>query len=335
MQAVEHETNHQGADEAAPENGNGSGHPLGHASVPLSDVIIGRVSHELSVVRENIANVLRDRVIGDNAEEKQAAIVLAEGPRWFAPDRPIHIVHSDASMFMGGMRALLLQTLHPLAMAGVAQHSDYRTDPWGRLQRTADFLAATTFGPEDVAQHAVDRVRAVHARVTGFASDGRPYSAGDPHLLRWVHVAEVDSFLTAHRIYGATRLTEQQYDGYVEDMAFIARKLGVPAPPTSVQGLKDQLNHFRRELHATAEARDAVKYLLLDPPLNAAGRVPYALIASGAVATLPGWARSMLRLPYVPLVDKFAAQPLGQAITGIIRWATSANVTYQTSPTSH
>lgn len=238
-------------------------------------------------------------------------------------------------MFMGGMRALLLQTLHPLAMAGVAQHSDYRTDPWGRLQRTADFLAATTFGPEDVAQHAVDRVRAVHQRVTGFASDGRAYSAADPHLLRWVHVAEVDSFLTAHRVYGGTRMTEAQYDGYVEDMAVIARKLGIPAPPTSVQGLRDQLHQFRRELHPTPEARDAVRYLLLEPPLNVAGRIPYALIASGAVATLPGWARAMLRLPYVPVVDKLAVQPLGQAITGIIRWATSETATYQTSPASH
>ncbi|MFM8777067.1 MAG: oxygenase MpaB family protein, partial [Actinomycetota bacterium] len=86
----------------------------------------------------------------------------APGERWFAEDRPIRLVHGDASMFIGGLRALLLQSLHPLAMAGVANYSDYRKDPWGRLQRTADFLAATSFGPADEAQKIVDRVKAVH-----------------------------------------------------------------------------------------------------------------------------------------------------------------------------
>ena len=105
-------------------------------------------------------------------------------------------------MFVGGMRALLLQSLHPLAMAGVAEHSDYRHDPWGRLQRTADFLAATTFGPESEAERAVARVRAVHEHVQGVAADGRPYRANDPHLLRWVHLAELESFLVAYRRYG-------------------------------------------------------------------------------------------------------------------------------------
>src|SRR5256885_2577846 len=100
-------------------------------------------------------------------------------------------------MFIGGIRALLLQSLHPLAMAAVAQHSDYKGDPWGRLQRTSYFLAVTTFGRTEDAMAAIARVRAVHARVTGFAADGRPYAASDPHLLTWVHIAEADSFLRA------------------------------------------------------------------------------------------------------------------------------------------
>src|SRR3954454_22013442 len=108
----------------------------------------------------------------------------APGPRWFAPDRPIRTVHGDASMFVGGLRALLLQSLHPLAMAAVAAHSGYRGDPWGRLQRTSTFLAVTTCGAAHDAQQAVDRVRAIHGRVSGTASDGRSYHADDPHLLR-------------------------------------------------------------------------------------------------------------------------------------------------------
>jgi uncharacterized protein (DUF2236 family) len=96
-------------------------------------------------------------------------------------------------MFVGGVRALLLQSLHPLAMAGVAGHSGYRSDPWGRLARTSYFLAVTTFGPADDAQALVDRINEIHLRVRGRAIDGRPYAASDPHLLRWVHLAETDS----------------------------------------------------------------------------------------------------------------------------------------------
>ena len=130
-------------------------------------------------------------------------------------------------MFVGGLRALLLQSLHPLAMAGVAEHSNYRDDPWGRLQRTSIFLAETTFGSAVDAQRAVDRVRGIHRRVHGVAADGRAYTATDPHLLEWVHIAEADSFLRAHQLYGAAPLDQAGRDGYVADMAEIAAKLGV------------------------------------------------------------------------------------------------------------
>ena len=126
--------------------------------------------------------------------------------RRFPAGSPISTVHGDASMFVGGLSALLLQALHPLAMAGVADHSDYRDRPVGRLARTSHFLALTTFGTVEEADAAVAAVRAVHRRVRGVAPDGRPYAASDPHLVEWVHVAEVASFLRAHRRYGASRL---------------------------------------------------------------------------------------------------------------------------------
>lgn len=281
------------------------------------------ITDRVEVVRRALADALRDRVIGDNADAKRDLIMFSPGPRWFDDSRPIHRVHTDASMFIGGMRALLLQSLHPLAMAGVAQHSDYKNDPWGRLQRTADFLAATSFGPADVAQQTVDRVIAVHRHVVGTASDGRPYAASDPHLLRWVHVAEVDSFLRSHQTYGAQPLTADEADGYVEDMALIARKLGVTAPPTSVRGLRDQLAMFRPELRSTPESRDVARYLLVEPPLDLATRVPYMLIAAAAVATLPAWARADLRLPYLPLTERTVLRPIGSIVASTIRWATS------------
>lgn len=278
----------------------------------------------LENVRLALAANLRDRVIGDNAEEKSRDIMLAEGPRWFDESRPVRRVHSDASMFIGGVRALLLQSLHPLAMAGVAQHSDYRSDPWGRLQRTADFLAITTFGTAEMAEQIVARIHAVHERVTGTTTDGQPYAANDPHLLRWVHVAEVDSFLTTYQNFGETPLSAKDADGYVADMAVVARKMGIPAPPTSVQGLNDQLRSFRSELRSTPESRDAAKYLLFEPPLDTKSKVAYSTICAAAVSTLPVWARKDLRLPWLPLTERFAFRPLGTAVTKVIRWATSA-----------
>lgn len=273
-------------------------------------------------LRTLIAGAVRGRVVGPDGLDRQRAIFETDGPRWFAPGSPIHRVHGDASMFIGGLRALLLQSLHPLAMAGVAQHSDYKADPWGRLQRTADFLAATTFGPEDQAVAACARVRAVHRRVQGVASDGRPYSANDPHLLRWVHVCEVDSFLVAHDRYGASRLGARQRDRYVHDMARIAGELGVPDPPLDVASLQRTLGSYRHELRGTLEAREAARFLLA-PPLPPVAIAAYAVLASAAVGLLPVWTRRPLRLPFLPVAETVAVRPAGQLLMGVLRWAMS------------
>jgi len=274
-------------------------------------------------VRTRIAGRIRRSISGERvtATARRQELFDAPGERWFDDDSAIQRVHADSSMFVGGLRAILLQSLHPLAMAGVAQHSDYRHDPWGRLQRTADFLAATTFGPATEAQRAVDRVRAVHEHVTGTAPDGRPYAANDPHLLRWVHLVETDSFLAAHQRHGAEPLDPDGCDEYVRNMAVIARALGVPAPPESVRALHDQLHSYRGELHGTREARDAARFLLLKPPVDLAARPVYGMIAAAAVALLPRWARRPLRLPSMPLIEAIAVRPAGEAVTRGLRWA--------------
>jgi uncharacterized protein (DUF2236 family) len=251
-------------------------------------------------------------------------LIRAPGERWFAEDRPIRRVHGDASMFIGGIRALLLQSLHPLAMAAMAEHSDYRGDPWGRLQRTSFFLAVTTFGRESDAREAIARVRAIHERVTGTAPDGRPYSASDPRLLTWVHLAEVDSFLAAHARYGSSRLDQAGRDGYVADMARIGLALGVPDPPVTAASLAARIDTYRGELAATPQSREAARFLLLQPPLPALALPPYGVLAAGAVSLLPGWARGMLRLPRLPMTETLVVRPAGQAMIQAIRWATSA-----------
>lgn len=272
-------------------------------------------------VRDWLAREVRGRVVGEQAGPRAAELFDAPGPRWFDEQAPIRRVHGDVSMFVGGLRALLLQSLHPLAMAGVAEHSDYRSDPWGRLQRTADFLTATTFGPIDEAERAIARVRRVHVHVRGVADDGRPYSALDPHLLRWVHLAEVDSFLAAHDRYGREPLVGDERDRYVAEAAVIARKLGVPAPPESVRAVADQLRGFRSELRSTPAARDAARYLLVQPPMPVAARPAYAALAGAAVALLPRWARLPLRVPYLPVTETVAVRPAGELVIRTLRWA--------------
>lgn len=264
---------------------------------------------------------IRERVVGPDAPQRHAELFDTDEPGWFGEGDVIRRVHGDASMFIGGMRALLFQSLHPLAMAGVADHSDYQHDPWGRLQRTADFLAATTFGPASQAQAAVDVVHRVHERVVGTAPDGRPYAANDPHLLGWVHLAELDSFLAAHDRYGERPLVGDERDEYVAQSAVIARALGVIDPPESVAELRAELRRYRPELRGSRAARDAAAYLLVRPPLPIAGRAPYGLICAGAVALMPVWTRLPLRLPWLPISEAIALRPGGALVTRTMRWA--------------
>lgn len=275
----------------------------------------------LEAVRGRLSARLFATVAGPSGPADRVRIHDTPGPRWFPPDSPIRRVHGDASMFVGGLRALLLQSLHPLAMAAVAEHSGYRSDPWGRLQRTSLFLAMTTFGEERDAQRAVDHVRGVHRRIHGTAPDGRPYRASDPHLLGWVHAAEVDSFLRCHQRYGANPLDAEDSDRYVAEAARVASALGVLDPPRSVAELADTLAAYRPELRSTPAARDTARFLLLRPPMPLLARGPYALLAATAVGTLPVWARLPLRLPYLPVSEATAVRLAGLAVVGGLRWA--------------
>lgn len=262
---------------------------------------------------------LRSRVAGDDAPQRAQRIWGAEGERWFTRADPIWRVHADASMFPAGVAALLLQSLHPSAMAGVAAHSGYKGDPWGRLQRTSHFLAVTTFGTVADAEEAIGRVRERHVRVRGRDHRDRRYAASDPHLLRWVHVAEVWSFLHAFQTYAAEPLTTEEADRYVAQTAHTGTLLGAAELPTTVAGLEAALAAYRPELEASPAARDATRFMLLNPPVPVLARPGYALIAGGGVALLPGWARRMLRLPLAgPGVT--VASSAGAAATALVRW---------------
>lgn len=272
-------------------------------------------------MRRNLGGLLRARVAGEDADQRARVIWDTAGERWFTPDDPIWRVHADAAMFPGGVASLLLQMLHPLAMAGVAGHSGYRSDPWGRLQRTSNYLAATTYGTIEHALATIKQVREIHARVRGKDERGRPYRADDPHLLMWVHVSEVVSFLRAFQSYAATPLSDDEADEYVRQAGLPAAHLGVIDPPASVEELEAQLASYLPELETTTAARDAAEFLLVEPPLPIPARPGYWAIAAGGVALLEPWARQELGLPQSGLLARGVLSPLGRASTATVRWA--------------
>lgn len=278
----------------------------------------------LTALRARLSDGLFAMVAGPDGPAARERIHTTPGPRWFEPGSPIQRVHGDTSMYIGGLRALLLQSLHPLAMAAVDDFSDFRHDVWGRLARTSTFLAATTFATADDAARAVAVVRAVHKHIKGTAPDGRPYRADDPHLLTWVHVAEVDSFLTAHQLFGAARLTPAECDTYVAQAAVVATQLGASDVPTTQAQLRARLRDFRSELTSTPAALDVARFLIAEAPVPRRARVPYALLARSAVATLPRWAREPLHLPDRPLVDRTLWRAAGHVSTRGLRWLSSA-----------
>jgi uncharacterized protein (DUF2236 family) len=237
----------------------------------------------------------------------------------FGPDSITWRVHSHLSVLVGGLRSLVLQTLHPLAMAGVAQHSSYRTDPLGRLQRTATFVGTTTYGSTRQAEAAIAKVRHVHQRVKGTAPDGRPYAASDSDLLAWVHHVEVQSFLVAYQRIGPG-LSPADADRYVAEMAVVGAKLGVEAPLTTAHALHEWIRDHP-EQRATPEARAAVRFLLA-PPVPLSVRGPYTVLMGAAISLVPLRRRLELGL-YLPgpIAGRLAAEPAAKAMVSGLGWA--------------
>ncbi|CAN5186688.1 oxygenase MpaB family protein [soil metagenome] len=218
----------------------------------------------------------------------------APDPGLFGPDSVTWKVHADPSMALAGVRALMLQTLHPLAMAGVAQHSDYRHDPWGRLARTGDYLAAVNFGTTAEAARAAARLRALHARLSGVEPEtGLAYRVSDPELLLWVHCTEVDSFLDTFRRCGG-RLTGEQADRYVAEQARTAELVGIdPADaPHRVDDLQAYYRRVRPRLRLTAAARETL-WFLFNIPVPLPVRPAWTAVASLAFTLQPRWARRL------------------------------------------
>lgn len=236
-------------------------------------------------------------------------------PGFFGPDSVTWRVHAHASGIVGGFSSLMMQALHPLAMAGVAEHSDYRRRPLVRLSRTASFVAGTTYGSTEAAQALIDTVNRIHVHVRGIAPDGRPYSALDPDLIRWVHVAEMGSILRANRRYNPRPLRGDECDRYFDETAIVAEKLGGTDIPRSRAEVKAYMREIRSELVAGDQAMETIAFLMTPIGPDPLSRAASSTLIQGALDLLPAWAREMYGIHRLPGFDAFTVRP---AVWGLV-----------------
>ncbi len=245
-------------------------------------------------VRRAIVRNVR-AVFNDSASGEQPVIPSQDA--LFAPDTPIRMVHADVTaMMVGGISALLLQMLHPHALRGVLDHSTFRSDLHGRLRRTARFIAMTTYGHRDEADKVIARVNAIHRTVKGTLPDGTPYSATDPSVLAWVHLAEATSFLDAHLRYVRPAMPRRDRDLYFEQFAEVARRLHADPVPTSEAGARSMMRDMRGEMEGSPDARAVAAEILSPRGQTSAAMAVQPLLAGAAVDLLPSFAVSMLGL---------------------------------------
>jgi uncharacterized protein (DUF2236 family) len=285
-------------------------------------------------LRARISDEVRAVVHGGDLQlERYDRPVGDQGLLRITPADPAWRVHGQATgMLTGGFAALMLQSLHPLAMAGVDQHSDFRTDPSpgssgrggpiGRLNRTARFVTTTTFGSTAAAAESIALVRRIHTRVRGTAPDGRPYRADDPELLTWVHTAEVYSFLTGYQTFAprAERLAPAECDAYYAQVAPVAEALGARWVPRSAREAVGYLAGMRPQLRATPAALDAVRFLR-GFGRNPRERMAARALMNGSVGLLPGWAREALGIRRPAGVRALVDRPYVIAIGRGLEWA--------------
>ncbi len=268
-------------------------------------------------LRERLVDQVRG-VFNDQASGEKP--VPPSDEALFERDSPIRLVHADlVGMMTGGVRSLLLQMLHPHALQGVLDHSNFREDMHGRLQRTARFIAVTTFGHRDRAMASIHAVNRIHARIGGTLPDGTPYNATNPRTLAWVHVVEAQSFLAGYLRHVRPDMPSHEQDEYYRQFAVIARALGAdPVPETRTQA--DAIfRELRHDLKPSAASREIAQLVLNQKPQGTPLGVQ-AMISADAVAMLPDWAARMLRLQR-PMLTAIPARAATWGMGRTLRWA--------------
>lgn len=273
-----------------------------------------------------IADAARARLIGQvratfNDASRGEKPVMRSADALFPANSVIARVHGDvATMMVGGVAALLMQMLHPAALAGVWDHSDFREDMMGRLRRTARFIALTTYADAAAAEAAIDRVRRIHARVTGTLPDGTPYRADDPIALAWVHACEALCFLDGWITHGEPGMSRADQDEYFAQAAVVARALGAHPVPLDRAGTEAFVRSMRPALRVDARTRDVAARVLRAGPPGLAARPVQRLTTQAAIDLLPPWVRRMHGLRGSGLARPLVSGGVG-AIAGSLRWA--------------
>ena len=243
-------------------------------------------------------------------------------PGLFGPGAACWEVHGDfSSMLIGGMSALLLQMLDPLALAGVLDYSNFRADMLGRLRRTAQFIAGTTFGSRFDAERLIERVQGIHLEVNGTTRDGRPYSATDPELLTWVHVAEVHSFLQSHLRYKNPHLSAARQDQYFDEYALIAERLGAKDVPRTRAAIERYLDERRGSLRCDERTLDVFELVMGAPSPGPSSRAFTWLVKRAAVDLLPPWALELFGRTPLSAPTRIALRGATRVSIKPLRWA--------------
>lgn len=280
--------------------------PLTAFTAPLRRAMVGQVRA-----------LFHDRSRGEGPVERRPDGL-------FGPASVAWRVNADAtSMMVGGISSLLLQMLHPAVLAGVWDHSNFRTDMHGRLRRTARFIAVTTYAGREEAQAAIAHVRQIHDHVGGVLPDGTPYSAGDPALLAWVHVTEAWSFLAGWRRYGGPALTPAEEDRYFAEMAVIAEGLGADPVPRSKAEARRLIEDMRPTLRCDDRTREVARMVLSQKAPSPAAAPFLDMTLKAGVDLLPDWAREMHGLDSPPLSTPLVRAGT-RAMAASLRWAFEA-----------
>lgn len=257
-----------------------------------------------------------------NDQERGVRPVERSNNALFLPASVIWTVHGDVtSMMIGGVSALLLQMLHPAVLAGVWDHSNFRTDMLGRLRTTARFIAVTTYAERSAAAAAIERVRSVHARIAGVLASGADYRADDPALLAWVHLCEATSFLNAWQRHGDRKLTLAEQDRYFAEFAQIATAIGADPVPTTRAAAENLIRATCPSLRADNRTFEVARLVLEYRPDNPLAVPPYAMTAQAAVDLLPDWARRMHGLKRTPTLLRPVVRASTLGLAGTLRWA--------------
>ena len=247
-------------------------------------------------------------------------VAAGDGPGLYLPCDAPWVAHADLATLVGGVRALLMQALHPGSLAGVRSHSRYKDDPLGRLSGTIRWLTVTTYGSHEAIAGEAGRVNRMHVRVKGdyHAADGeaRSYRAADPDLLCWVHIAFMDSFLRSHQTYSKRPLPGGA-DAYIRLWSKAVAPLGLAAVPMDEASLLSELARYRSELVVTDETRETIQWIK-NPPLPVTSRPMYALLFQSAVASLPLDYQEMMGLRAAPLE---ILRPLTTGVLQLMRFA--------------